>query len=152
MKRYSIRWHEERCTGCQACMVACMDEKDIRPSEGEQPGCRVRVTGQPQSPFWELCICRHCRKPACVQVCVSQALHRDVQTGLVLCEPERCIGCGRCASACPAGAITLDHHRIARKCDGCAERIRAGLLPACVRACPGGALTAECTDTDTGIR
>lgn len=52
-----------------------------------------------------------------------------------------CIGCHSCAMACPfaqpcfngaSGKMT--------KCDGCVDRVKHGLKPACVKVCPFGAL------------
>ena len=42
--------------------------------------------------------------------------------------------------ACPFGAPTFGPDGKMKKCDGCIDRIRAGLEPACVRGCTFGAL------------
>lgn len=148
MKTYSISWQEERCIGCQACMAACMDEKDLHPEKGEKPGCLVQENINAESAFRKMHICLHCRRPACVQVCAAQALYREEESGLVRFISRRCTGCGRCAESCPIGAVSLDKKGIAHKCDGCAERVQAGLLPACVRACPTKALKMQMKDPD----
>ena len=51
------------------------------------------------------------------------------------------IGCHSCAMACPFGAPKFDPQGKIVKCDGCADRVRRGYPPACVRVCPTGALT-----------
>lgn len=64
-------------------------------------------------------------------------------------DQDKCIGCHSCAMACPYGAptfLSFDERDKMVKCDGCIERLRNGLEPACVRACPVGALTCEIGD------
>lgn len=42
--------------------------------------------------------------------------------------------------ACPFGAPAFGKDGKMHKCNGCIERVHAGLEPACVRACAFGAL------------
>ena len=60
---------------------------------------------------------------------------------LTLFDNTNCIGCHSCAMACPFGAPSFNEEGKMVKCDGCIERLRRGLIPACVRVCPTGALT-----------
>jgi len=49
-----------------------------------------------------------------------------------LCDSDRA-----CIKACPYGAIHLDPvTQVADKCDFCAHRLEAEMLPACVEVCP----------------
>lgn len=41
---------------------------------------------------------------------------------------------------CPVQAPVVDRDGKAPKCDGCRQRVKAGLLPACVKVCPMKAL------------
>ena len=46
------------------------------------------------------------RCAACVQVCPRDAI--EIWKGcFAVVEPDRCVGCGKCAGICPAGALTL---------------------------------------------
>ena len=66
-------------------------------------------------------------------------MHRDEETGAVLCDEDRCVGCWMCVMVCPFGAIQRNTvgNKAASKCDLCyGEEI-----PACVANCPNEALT-----------
>ena len=130
-----IKFDESKCTGCQACQMACMDQRDIRPEQGENP---LRYVILREEPFAYISVgCTHCGE--CMEACPAGAITRK-DDGIVLVDEETCIGCGICKEVCPNGVITLkDGHSV--KCDGCRERVKAGLLPACVHTCPTGALS-----------
>ena len=81
--------------------------------------------------------CRHCEDAPCVTACLSSAMKKDEETGLVTHDPEKCIGCWTCIMVCPFGAIKMDSSgKVVSKCDLCAELE----VPACVANCPNGAL------------
>ncbi|SMC76581.1 4Fe-4S dicluster domain-containing protein [Papillibacter cinnamivorans] len=128
-----------RCTGCGVCVVACMDERD-RTSPLRRIVRRERVeAGEVQIAF-DSRGCLHCVTTKCAPACPNGCIVKDPETGLVVHNRAPCIGCGKCAEACPFGAISFDENHIIQKCDGCIERVRRGLLPACVAACPQQAL------------
>lgn len=81
--------------------------------------------------------CRHCTDPYCIYACLTGALHREPNSGIVTVDVEKCIGCWTCLLACPFGVIRQDTHqgKIA-KCDLCLEKD----MPACVANCPNEAL------------
>jgi Fe-S-cluster-containing dehydrogenase component len=132
-----------RCIGCYSCEVACMLEHDLPP--GPRPIRIIQIgplehkdglvmTFQPAS-------CLHCQAPACVEACPTGAMRKRVD-GLVLSDPDLCIGCQTCAIACPFGVPMLNPSKgKISKCDGCAARVDQGLTPACVLTCPTEALS-----------
>jgi phenylglyoxylate dehydrogenase beta subunit len=67
--------------------------------------------------------------------CPSGALSKDMSTGIVKWDKDKCVNCQLCTLACPYGGITYntltDH---VMKCDFCDGD------PVCVKACPKGAL------------
>lgn len=91
--------------------------------------------------YFQPVTCNHCSMPACVAVCPTGAMRKH-EDNVVRSDPELCIGCQTCAVACPFGVPQLNPAtgKIA-KCDGCFERVKKGLTPACVAACPTRALS-----------
>jgi len=137
------------CNGCHACQIVCKDEHcgtDWLPYAAAQP-----VTGQ----FWmrldekvrgqvpwvrvshKPVFCAHCADAPCAAVCDVDAFERR-EDGLLILNPEKCIGCGNCIEACPIGAIFFnDETNIAQKCTGCAHLLDNGwTIPRCADACP----------------
>ena len=152
----------DTCVGCQACAVACKEWNDqgwsapltdIDPY-GAQPlgvwlnrvhgyeageGETARTVHFPRS-------CLHCEDAACVTVCPTGASFKRAEDGIVLVDPDTCIGCKLCSWACPYGAREYDPDQgVMRKCTLCVDRIYNENLapedrvPACVKACPTGA-------------
>jgi anaerobic dimethyl sulfoxide reductase subunit B (iron-sulfur subunit) len=134
----------EKCIGCSSCAIACMDQNDIEPYEGDIP-FRVCFTveqgSDKDSPFSYLTMaCMHCEDAPCINSCPAGCLSKDMDTGFTVFDNNNCIGCHSCAMACPFAAPCFDKDGKMVKCDGCIDRVRAGLEPACVRVCPYDAL------------
>lgn len=134
-------FHEERCVGCGACTIACMDQNDI---PAGQPVHRTVIVSDrgPEGPCWHFTAqgCAHCADAPCIPACPVSCLFRDGETGLVIGDAAGCVGCGNCAAACPHQAIHFTAQGKIAKCNGCVLRVREGLLPPCVKVCPHGAL------------
>lgn len=101
----------DRCTGCQACAVACRAENNIpmagptntekgraifwmnllTTAEGRYPVLRHQFFPTP---------CNHCEDPPCIKVCPVGATTQS-EDGIVQQVPERCIGCRLCEVSCP---------------------------------------------------
>ena len=114
MPRWGMVIDLDKCTGCQACSVACRMENNIpfagpeeaalsrvkwwhkvmRFEEGEYPNVHIMFIPRP---------CQHCDKPPCVNVCPVGATYKD-EEGIVRMDYDRCIGCRFCASTCPYAA------------------------------------------------
>jgi carbon-monoxide dehydrogenase iron sulfur subunit len=151
MRRVLVR--EELCIGCGLCRVYCEAhhagnddlikalKKRTAPRAGgiriEQDGARAVSVR-----------CRQCAEPACVEACLTGAMHRLEDNGPVLVDSERCIGCGTCMLVCPYGSISMDQATgKAVKCDGCLDRD----IPRCVSVCPNGALVVIDDATEPAI-
>ena len=86
--------------------------------------------------------CNHCEKPICLEGCPAQAITRR-EDGIVLINPEHCLGCGYCSWVCPYSAPQYQPDLgVMTKCTLCSDDLDAGLQPACVSACPVRALDA----------
>jgi tetrathionate reductase subunit B len=84
-------------------------------------------------------LCNLCEHSPCEQVCPVGATFKSPD-GVVLVDPNYCIGCGFCVQACPYGCRFINPAtKTAEKCSLCYHRITRGLKPACVEVCPGGA-------------
>lgn len=139
MSQLGFLFNQRYCIGCQACQTACQ-VKNSAPV-GISLRHALSFEDVPQGPFITMS-CNHCEEPACFGACTQGAISKDPETGIVLVDKEKCIGCGACAIACPYEAPVVDEKASkALKCDFCKDRIDAGELPACVRACPVKVLT-----------
>jgi len=143
MRRVLVR--EELCIGCGLCRVFCQahhaGNDDPLKALGKRTTpavCGIRL--EQHGPECLSVRCRHCVDAACIDACITGAMYRDEQTGFVLVDEQKCIGCGTCMLVCPYGAISKDIATgKAVKCDGCSDRD----VPRCVSVCPNGALVVE---------
>ena len=112
MARWAMVIDLDRCTGCQACVVACQAENNVPPGDA-QTAARgreiswLRLVPLPDGahgtrPDLHLMPlpCMHCDNPPCTKVCPVEATQID-QEGLVAQVYPRCIGCRYCTTACP---------------------------------------------------
>jgi Fe-S-cluster-containing dehydrogenase component len=160
------------CTGCDACARACRDEHLI-PFDINWLEIKKRATGQDGGRDFELCSCRQCAAPACVETCAEGALSADAD-GAVQIDELRCTGCGRCVEACPHGALQVTspkasfppsrflserleilrrqwlsraERKIPSGCNLCSDRRKQGRPLACVAACRTGAMQQKRPDS-----
>jgi Fe-S-cluster-containing dehydrogenase component len=149
----------DTCVGCHACATSCKEWNTggySAPLSDQDPygadphgawlnrihsyevgeGDSSRTVHFPRS-------CLHCETPACVTVCPTGASYKRAEDGIVLVDPDTCIGCKLCSWACPYGAREYDYWQgVMKKCTLCVDRIyntelaEEDRVPACVRACP----------------
>lgn len=140
---YRIRLFAKDCVACNACYEACIDQNDIDVLKGDEP-FRTGLEYEPRSMVKAATsACLHCSQAACIEVCPHGCLYRDEVTGFVVYDDTVCIGCGECAKVCPVDAIHFRADGRIGKCDGCNERVKNAMLPACVQCCPTGCLRLE---------
>lgn len=140
---YKFELDMDKCSACGACAIACMDQNDIDIDSGERPFRCVfqsEKENKEETADYFSVACMHCNDAPCVNACPVGCLYKDPETNFTLFDTTNCIGCHSCAMACPFGAPAFNKFGKMQKCDGCIERVRNGMMPACVLACPNGAL------------
>jgi formate dehydrogenase gamma subunit len=135
--RYSMMIDLATCVGCRACVSACKEQWDSGPGAARdwvhtyETGTRGRdlaVTFYPG-------LCMQCAEHPCTTDCPTGATFMNAQ-GVVVVDPNVCIGCGNCISNCPYGARHFDPDKgIVEKCNLCQPFVARGEQPACVATC-----------------
>ena len=112
MARWGMVIDLDRCTSCQACVVACQVENNVPPTGAEEAEKGRAISWLRLVPFsqeghggkTDLHLiplpCMHCDNPPCTKVCPVQATSIDNE-GIVAQIFQRCIGCRYCTTACP---------------------------------------------------
>lgn len=133
------------CDGCKSCSLACMEAHRRDGGQGiytlnlldPENISRNRIVLNANGGYDPI-FCRHCDDPDCATACMSGALRKNPETGLVDYDEGKCAACFMCVMSCRYGvpAISPDRRRMV-KCDLC-QHLPEG--PACVRSCPKGAI------------
>ncbi len=111
MPRWGMVIDLDKCTACQACVVACKVENNI-PSPSTEDALKNRTIS------WMILVplrsesaenakatflprpCMQCDQPPCIRVCPVDATNIS-EEGIVRQIYARCIGCRYCTNACP---------------------------------------------------
>jgi len=132
----------KKCVGCGACAVACMDQNDfdIRLNQFRTV-TNLEETVNGKLKYTSISItCMHCEEAPCIASCPAGCISKDPETNLTVVDNSNCIGCHSCAMACPFGAPNFNAVGKMIKCDGCIDRVKHDMQPACVQICPFDAL------------
>ncbi len=141
-KRYGMLIDLRRCIGCQACTVSCSVENQMPAGQFRTTVRQYQVFEYEKNQATNVVLprlCNHCDNPPCIPVCPVQATFQR-KDGIVVVDNKKCVGCAYCVQACPYEARFINSETgTADKCNFCAHRLEAGLLPGCVESCVGGA-------------
>jgi Fe-S-cluster-containing dehydrogenase component len=144
MSQFAMVVEADRCIGCKGgCQIACKTEHHIALGRSRSTLYTMGPTGTfPDLEMYFLPVmCQQCKDPACVAVCPTSACYKNEEDGVILIDPDACIGCKACINECPFHCNSFNQERrVADKCTLCMERRSNGEIPACVQNCAGGAL------------
>ena len=101
MKRIKI--DRDKCVGCLTCTTACIVSHDAEDT-------RSRITIDSNGKYAPI-FCRNCDRPECVYTCMTGAMSKNKETGLVEYDKNRCASCYMCIMACPYGVLKADKRR-----------------------------------------
>jgi molybdopterin-containing oxidoreductase family iron-sulfur binding subunit len=152
--RWAMAIDLDRCTGCQACVVACYAENNV-PVNGPEAAQKGRnqawlriqrnLSSGPATRIEFLpSLCQHCDRAPCEPVCPVYATYHTSE-GLNAMVYNRCIGTRYCSNNCPYDArvfnwrdpifeaplqlqlnpdVTVRSKGVMEKCTFCVQRIR----------------------------
>ena len=153
-----------KCTACRGCQIACKQwhknpaTKTIQQGTHQNPPDLSFFTyklvrfsefeeGEKTKWYFFADQCRHCMEPPCKATAESlgiKAITKDEATGAVILSPKvkvKAADFQAIRESCPYDIPRWDE-KVAgmAKCTMCIDRIKEGLLPACVKSCPTGAM------------
>ena len=142
MSRNYFIFDENKCVGCEACVVACVLENGFQFPDRWRTIYSSNKNKIPGLPFFNLSLgCNHCEDAPCMNLCPSLSFSRDTVTGAILIDSEKCIGCKYCTWNCPYEAPKYNPvSRVIEKCNFCNSRLLEKKKPSCAVSCPTGAL------------
>jgi Fe-S-cluster-containing hydrogenase component 2 len=123
----------DKCSGCRTCEIVCSlkNENRVRPD-----AARIKVISYKYQGLRVPITCQQCEDPACMAVCPVKALEKDLESGIVRHNKDKCIGCRACIAVCPFGGISFNSEsKQVFKCEQCNGE------PQCVRFCLDKAIT-----------
>ena len=153
-----------KCTACRGCQVACKQwnmnpgTKTVQRGSHQNPEdlsfttfkvVRFNELEMEGNPKWYFFPdqCRHCLEAPCLDTAESlglKAITKDEATGAILYNPKVKVKADdfkTIRESCPYDIPRWNEKTgIMAKCTMCIDRVKAGLLPACVKTCPTGAM------------
>ena len=139
--QHGFYFDHKRCVKCHACEIACKswNEVDVGPRWREV--VKIESGTYPDVQAMNVSMaCMHCGDAPCRTACPVTAITKRADDGIVVVDPDKCIGCGFCTWACPFNAPQLSARAgKMEKCNFCQTpgRERPLHLPrACEEICP----------------
>ncbi len=142
MEEKTIVFDPVLCTGCMRCMTTCSTYNNGATSFSRSrihimrhEGHAITRMDEEDDLIFQAFTCQQCDKPYCSYFCPARAIARNTDTGAMVINYDKCIGCRMCIVACPFGAMRYDTtKKQSFKCQLCDGD------PQCVKFCPQEAL------------
>ncbi len=95
----------EKCTGCRLCELVCSVKHEAvsNPSRA-----RIHIVKWEMEGIMMPMVCNQCESAPCITACPTNARSRDEESGRIIVNYDRCIGCKTCVVVCPFGAVSFD--------------------------------------------
>lgn len=147
-----------KCTACRGCQTICKSwnelpaeilpfkgslqtHEDTSPITFTYVQMIEKVDGDKIQWSFRKRQCMHCTDAACIKVCPENALSHT-ESGAVVRDYDKCIGCGYCSKYCPFGIAKVNEdEKKMYKCTLCADRVANNRKPACAQTCAPNAIT-----------
>jgi Fe-S-cluster-containing dehydrogenase component len=118
-----------KCTGCHGCEMACSIKHFSQCSSFLS---RIKIHEFRDVNTFIPITCMACEDAVCMKVCPENARVR-MESGAVVTDEDRCIGCRACTYSCPFGAsVVYPETGKTMSCDLCKDD---EFGPWCVKAC-----------------
>lgn len=119
----------DKCTGCHSCEMACSIQHF---GKCHSHFSRIRIQEFREVNTFIAVTCQACENAPCIKVCPMNARIR-LESGAVVTDEEKCIGCRACIYSCPFGAPVINPDTgKTMSCDLC---MGDEIGPWCVKAC-----------------
>ena len=157
MSKKALLIDSSRCVACRGCQVACKQWNELEAEETKNRGTyqnpadlsgktwtlvRFKEVTDGGELKWSFLKdqCRHCLEPLCASINEGRpgAVEQD-ECGAVI-HTAKSKGVSLDEVLCPYDIPRLDTDGVLKKCTMCLDRVKNGMLPACVKTCTTGAL------------
>lgn len=137
---FGMIFDQNKCVGCIDCEKACA-KVNLVPKGQKRLFIQDKTKNLREKRYVRVS-CQQCEEAPCVNVCPTNACHRDTLTNIVTMRSQDCIACKYCIVACPYDVRFINEEtKSAESCNFCEDtNLKQGLKPACVEACKYNAL------------
>ena len=123
MSQHGFYFNASRCIKCHACEIACREWNEVEEGPRWREVVTVTSDTSPKPSMMNISMaCMHCAEPPCRDACPTGAITKRTDDGIVVVDPEKCIGCGYCLWACPYGAPQFGKNGKMQKCNYCSTQ------------------------------